>query len=437
MLRLGIEAAQAGWVAQTYITEDTEALDARATQQVIEAIARYAKEAAAYNNIQVAADARRQLDLLKLSLVMVTPVRSRRVDRADAGLPRACAAPTAAASGAPIASKPQSCMNIDDITKVMAESRSEPELRRVWEGWHTVSPPMRKDYARFVELSNKGAKELGFVDTGAMWRQKYDMPADDFTKELDRLWEQVRPLYVKLHAYIRMKLRAKYGDAVPQDGPLPAHLLGNIWAQDWSNVYPLVAPANGRCRLLADRHPEAPQDRRDRHGEDRRAVLYLARVRAAPRDLLAAVALRAAAGPRSRLPRQRLGHRLGRRCPHQDVHPADRGRLQYHPPRARAQLLPARLQGPAGHLPRQRERRFPRSDRRRDRALGDAGVPGADRPARQGSGYFARHRAVDGAGAREGRVSAVRPPDRSVALESVRRRGAAGRITTRRGGICA
>ena len=242
MLRLGIEAAQAGWVAQTYITEDTEALDARATQQIIEAIARYAKEAAAYNNVQVPPDTRRQLDLLKLSLVMVTPSdpgESTELTRLASGLRSAygrgkwCADP----------SKPQSCMNIDDITKVMAESRSEPELRRVWEGWHTVSPPMRKDYARFVELSNKGAKELGFADTGAMWRQKYDMPADEFTKELDRLWEQVRPLYVKLHAYVRMKLRAKYGDAVPQDGPLPAHLLGNIWAQDWSNVYPLVAPA--------------------------------------------------------------------------------------------------------------------------------------------------------------------------------------------------
>jgi peptidyl-dipeptidase A len=243
MLRLGIEAAQAGWVAQTYITDDTEALDARATQQVIEAIARYAKEAAAYNNIQVAADARRQLDLLKLSLVMVTPAdpgEATELTRIASGLRSAYGRGKWCAD----ASKPQTCMNIDDITKVMAESRSEPELRRVWEGWHTISPPMRKDYARFVDLSNKGAKELGFVDTGAMWRQKYDMPADDFTKELDRLWEQVRPLYVKLHAYTRMKLRAKYGDAVPQDGPLPAHLLGNIWAQDWSNVYPLVAPAN-------------------------------------------------------------------------------------------------------------------------------------------------------------------------------------------------
>ena len=243
ILKLAIESARAGWVAQTFITEDTEALDARATQQITEATARFAKEAAAFNGIQVPADVRRQLDLLKLSLVMVTPSDSGEATeltrivsgmRGAYGRGKWCGDP----------SKPQSCMNIDDITKVMAESRSEPELRRVWEGWHTVSPPLRKDYARFVELANKGAKELGFADTGAMWREKYDMPADQFTKDVDRLWEQVRPLYAKLHAYVRMRLRAKYGDAVPQDGPLPAHLLGNIWAQDWSNVYPLVAPAN-------------------------------------------------------------------------------------------------------------------------------------------------------------------------------------------------
>src|SRR5204863_3928178 len=95
-----------------------------------------------------------------------------------------------------------------------------------------------------VELSNKGAKELGFADTGAMWREKYDMSADDFTEELNRLWEQVKPLYLSLHAYVRVKLHEKYGDAVPASGPIPAHLLGNIWAQDWSNIYPLVAPKN-------------------------------------------------------------------------------------------------------------------------------------------------------------------------------------------------
>jgi peptidyl-dipeptidase A len=101
---------------------------------------------------------------------------------------------------------------------------------------------MREEYTKFVGLANEGAKELGFADSGAMWRAKYDMPPDEFTKELDRLWDQVKPLYLSLHAYVRMKLHDKYGDAVPAEGPIPAYMLGNIWAQDWSNVYPLVAP---------------------------------------------------------------------------------------------------------------------------------------------------------------------------------------------------
>ena len=124
----------------------------------------------------------------------------------------------------------------------MATSTNPAELLDVWKGWRTVSPPMRKDFTRFVELSNKGAVELGFKDTGAMWRSKYDMPADDFSKELDRLWDQVRPLYLSLHAYVRAKLHEKYGNLVPENGPIPADLLGNIWAQDWSNIYKLVAP---------------------------------------------------------------------------------------------------------------------------------------------------------------------------------------------------
>ena len=249
----------------------------------------------------------------------------------------------------PDPAKPDACLNIDDVTKVMATSRDENELRAVWEGWHTISPPMRKDYARFVELSNKGAKELGFADTGAMWRAKYDMPPDAFTKELDRLWDQVRPLYLKLHAYVRMKLREKYGDVVPANGPIPAHLLGNIWAQDWSNVYPLVAPADADAGYLAHRHPQAsarcaPLDM-VRTGERFYTSLGFAPL---PQDVLGAIAVRPAARSRGRLPRQRVGHRLRERPAHQDVHRADGRGLHDHPPRARAQLLSARLQGPAG-----------------------------------------------------------------------------------------
>jgi peptidyl-dipeptidase A len=242
MLRLGVEANQGGWVQQNFITDDTGALAARANQRFIDAIARFVKDATRYDTLDLPADQRRQMTVLKTSLVMVTPADPKESEELTTTMARLesaygkgkwCADPK----------EPDTCLNIDDVTKVMAESRDPKRLRTVWEGWHTISPPMKKDYTRFVELSNKGAREIGFKDTGAMWRSKYDMPPDDFAKELDRLWTQVQPLYLKLHAYVRMKLHEKYGDLVPASGPIPAYLLGNIWAQDWTNIYPLVAPA--------------------------------------------------------------------------------------------------------------------------------------------------------------------------------------------------
>jgi peptidyl-dipeptidase A len=241
MLRLGNAQNQAGWVAETYITDDTEALNAKAQQDFADAVARFAKASTRFDKLDLPADLRRQLDVLKVSLVLATPSDPRESEELTK-----IAASLDGAYGkgkwCPDPSKPDTCLDVEKITDIMAKSRDPKRLREVWEGWQTIGQPMKKDYARFVELSNKGAKELGFADTGAMWRSKYDMPADDFTKELDRLWAQVRPLYQSLHAYVRMKLHEKYGDAVPATGPIPAYLVGNIWAQDWSNVYDLVAP---------------------------------------------------------------------------------------------------------------------------------------------------------------------------------------------------
>ena len=241
--RLSLDASRAGWVAQNFITADTEALDARATQAIADASSRFAKEAVKFDRVEVPPDQRRQLNLLKVSLVLATPSDPKESEELTT-LVSSMRGVYGKGKWCPDAAKPERCLNIDDVTKVLATSRNEAEIRRTWEGWHTISPPIRKDYQRFVELSNKGAQQLGFADTGAMWRAKYDMAPDAFTGELDRLWDQVRPLYLQLHAYVRMKLRQKYGDAVPANGPLPAHLLGNIWAQDWSNVYDLTAPAN-------------------------------------------------------------------------------------------------------------------------------------------------------------------------------------------------
>lgn len=242
LLRLGVEQQQAEWVAENFITDDTEALGARASQALNDAAARFAKEAVRFDKVETAADVRRQLTLLKVALVLASPSDPTQAEEmsklvssmtGEYGKGKWCADPA----------KPDSCLDVGGVTEVLATSRDPKRLREVWEGWQTISVPMKKDYTRFVELANAGAKEVSFNDTGAMWRGKYDMAPDDFTKELDRLWEQVKPLYLTLHSYVRMKLHDKYGDAVPADGPIPAYMLGNIWSQDWSNVYPLVAPA--------------------------------------------------------------------------------------------------------------------------------------------------------------------------------------------------
>ena len=136
------------------------------------------------------------------------------------------------------------CLDIEKITEILAETAIRSACSKCGRAGTPSAKPMRKDYARFVELSNKGARVLGYADTGAMWRSRYDMPPDAFAADLDRLWQQLRPLYVSLHAYVRDRLREKYGSVVPEKGPIPAHLLGNLWQQDWSNVYPLVAPAD-------------------------------------------------------------------------------------------------------------------------------------------------------------------------------------------------
>jgi peptidyl-dipeptidase A len=243
LLRLGIQQAQAGWIQQTYITDDTEAIAARANQAANDAGARFAKESTKFDTLELPADERRQLTILKTSLVLATPSDPKESDELSKIMARLQSA-YGKGKWCTDPAKPETCKNIDDVTRLLAIPGDEKALRAAWEGWHTIGPPMRKDYQRFVELSNKGAKELGFADTGAMWRSKYDMPPDEFTKELDRLWDQVRPLYLKLHAYVRLKLHEKYGDAVPAQGPIPNHLLGNIWAQDWSNIYPLAAPAH-------------------------------------------------------------------------------------------------------------------------------------------------------------------------------------------------
>ncbi len=240
LMALSIEASRADWVHANFITTDTESLAAVADQRAIDEGVRLAKGATRFDHVKLPPDMTRKMMLLKLGLTLAAPAdpkESAEVTRLASSLEGTYGKGKYCPGGN------KKCLDIEDITRIMASSTNPAELLDAWRGWHTISVPMRGDFARFVLLSNKGARELGFKDTGAMWRSKYDMPPDDFARELDRLWEQVRPLYLSLHAYVRTRLREKYGaSVVPANGPIPAHLLGNIWAQDWSNVYKLVAP---------------------------------------------------------------------------------------------------------------------------------------------------------------------------------------------------
>jgi len=241
LLELGTRAGRAAWVQANFITDDTERIAADLNKDLISASMALAKAATRFDGMPLPPAISRKLMLIKLGPL---PLAAPSDPRLQTELTQIASALEAAyGKGKYCPGGSTDCMDINAVTKVMAESRKHDELLDVWRGWHSISPPMRPKYTRFVELANEGARELHFTDLGAMWRSAYDMPPDAFASELDRLWGQVRPLYDALHAHVRASLVKTYGaDKVPADGPIPAHLLGNIWAQQWNNIYPLVAP---------------------------------------------------------------------------------------------------------------------------------------------------------------------------------------------------
>jgi peptidyl-dipeptidase A len=245
LLKLGNAANEAGWVQDNFITVDTQAISARANEAYVNAVTDYAKRAARFPADAGTPEERRQLTVLKNTLTMAGPADPKKTAELTTLTSRLAAAYGSGKYCPPGQEGAEGCLDVEAVTKILAENRDPKRLREVWEGWHTIGGPMKKDYERFVELSNEGAREVGFADTGAMWKSRYDMAPDAFAKELDRLWDQLRPLYLSLHAHVRARLHEKYGDVVPLDGPIPAYLLGNIWAQEWNNVYDLVAPAGG------------------------------------------------------------------------------------------------------------------------------------------------------------------------------------------------
>jgi peptidyl-dipeptidase A len=241
LLELSVQDQRAGWVKSTFITYDTEILAAKADEEQIAATMQLAKESTRFNALKMPEDMARQFRLLRLSLDLAAPSDPKEAQELTQVAAR-MEGTYGSGSYCPAGASKDACLDLDQLSEILRTSTDPAKMLDAWRGWHAISPPIRPLFQKYVELGNKGARELGFADMGAMWRSKYDMPADAFPVEVDRLWEQVKPLYLSLHAYVRWKLREKYGDLVPASGPIPAHLLGNMWAQEWENIYPLVAP---------------------------------------------------------------------------------------------------------------------------------------------------------------------------------------------------
>ena len=242
LLSLYNEGQRAQWIEETYITPDTETQAARAQDRIIARTTELVKQAKQFEALDLPPDLRRKLLLLRLSLGLPAPD--------DPALRQKATEVAASLDGSYGAGKycpgpdQTKCMGIDEIDVAMAKSRDPKELAELWQGWHKVGAPMRERYTQLVQLSNQGAKQIGFDDTGVLWRSGYDMPAGDFSADLERFWTQVAPLYHELHTYVRRKLIEKYGNAAERsDGMIPAHLLGNMWAQEWGNIYDVVAPS--------------------------------------------------------------------------------------------------------------------------------------------------------------------------------------------------
>src|ERR1700682_1090584 len=245
LLDLQIKSSRASWVQQNFITDDTDQISAEANQVLDAATTELAAEATRFKGMPLPEDITRKLLLLRLSSDFPAP-RNPAEQKELATLGTSLVSDYGKGKWCPEGA-PGKCLDLTAMERILATSRDPAELQRVWLGWHSIGAPMRKRYERFVELGNKGSREMGFSDAGALWRSKYDMPPEAFAKEVDRLWMQVRPLYEALHAYVRAQLAKKYGnDVAPENDAIPAHLLGNMWSQDWVNVYPLLTAPEGQ-----------------------------------------------------------------------------------------------------------------------------------------------------------------------------------------------
>nr|WP_276533579.1 M2 family metallopeptidase [Pseudoxanthomonas mexicana] len=243
------EMTAAQWLSSTYINDDSQLLAAKGNERYLTQLNSWIEQAKKFEGQQMSPETARAIQLLKLATAMPAPkdpTKLAELTQIATRMEGTYGAGTYC-TGEGDAKK---CRQLGELEDVLRSSRDYDAQLDAWQGWHTIAQPMRKDYTRFVELVNEGSKEMGFADTGEMWRSGYDMTPAEIAAETDRLWGQVKPLYEQLHCYTRTKLQATYGVEKGQvNGLLPAHLMGNMWQQDWGNLWDMLEPYKGAGSL--------------------------------------------------------------------------------------------------------------------------------------------------------------------------------------------
>jgi peptidyl-dipeptidase A len=251
--RLYVQGAKAEWEKATNITDATEAAAAKANAETMAYETKAIQQAAKLDAYKGDPDVVRQIALVKLASTLPAPdddAKRKELSEIMAklegmyGKGKYCKGEGG-----------KDCRDLGQLEDVLTNDRDYDKQLDAWKGWHEVAKPMREPYTRFVELGNEGARGIGYADMGVLWRSRYDMTPEAFEAEVERLWTQVKPLYDALHCHVRAKLNEKYADKAPLDKPIPAHLLGNMWAQDWQNLYPMLEPFPGEPSLDVTQAP--------------------------------------------------------------------------------------------------------------------------------------------------------------------------------------
>ena len=243
------ELSSAQWLSATHITDDSQLVAAKANERYLTQLNDWIEQARRFEGEDMSPQTARAITLLKLMTAMPAPKDPEKLAELTQIVTKMEGA-YGAGEYCTGEGEARECRQLGDLEDVLRNNRDYDAQLEAWRGWHTISKPMRGDYQRFVELVNEGAKEMGFADAGEMWRSGYDMTPAEISAESDRLWGQVKPLYDQLHCYTRTRLEAEYpGKGTVAGGMLPAHLMGNMWQQDWGNLWDILQPYEGAGSL--------------------------------------------------------------------------------------------------------------------------------------------------------------------------------------------